>query len=208
MLSKRLLKIAELVNYDKTVIDVGTDHALLPCFLMLNNKCKKVYASDNKEGPLKSAKQNIDKYNLDIETILMDGLNKCPKDVDEVIISGMGYYTVKHILDNADLNNKTFIIQINKHSNKLREYISEHNYTILNECIVKDDFYYEIIVFNNNYHEKYTSLEIEYGPINIKDKQKEFIDYLNFQLKTYDSFKTDKYQNKINEIKGIIYKEI
>ena len=69
MLSKRLLQIANLVSKDKVVYDVGSDHGLLPCFLVLNNICPKAYAVDNKIGPLNRTKEAISKYHLEDKVV-------------------------------------------------------------------------------------------------------------------------------------------
>ena len=79
MLSNRLLEIAKLVDKNKVVYDIGSDHGLLPCFLVLNDICPKAYAVDNKVGPLNRTKEAIDRYKLDgrVVPILSDGLNVC-----------------------------------------------------------------------------------------------------------------------------------
>lgn len=207
MISKRLLKIAEFIEKDETVYDVGTDHALLPCFLVQEGICSRVYASDNKEGPLKSAKENIKEYGLEdkIIPVLCDGLDKCPSDVSVVTISGMGFNTVREILDRVDIGIfKKLVIQVNKDTKYLRRYISEHNYTILKEEVVHDDFYYEIVSFCADLHEPYSEKEIEYGPLNLRNMKPEFIDYINFELNKYKSINQPKYDEKIKELEGIL----
>ncbi len=209
MLSKRLLEIAKLINKNETVYDVGTDHALLPCFLIENDIAKKVYASDNKEGPLNAAKENIKLrgYEDRIVTVLADGLDKCPTDVDVVTISGMGYHTVEHIFEGKDLSRyKRLIVQINKHPEMLRQYISDHEYTILDEVIVKDDFWYEIIVFNTEKGKKLDKREIEYGPLNCKRSLPEFKEYLQFMKKKYEKINNDAYGEKLAEIEDLLNK--
>ena len=51
MLSKRLREVAKFIDKGKVVYDVGSDHALLPCFLVQEKICDRVYACDNKQGP-------------------------------------------------------------------------------------------------------------------------------------------------------------
>jgi len=211
MLSKRLKKIASLVNEYKVVYDVGSDHALLPCFLVMNELSPKVYAGDNKKGPLDSARKNIEKYGLQdkVIPILGDGLENAPDDSEIVIISGMGYYTVEHILDNADVSKYSkFIVEVNKDTKLLRKYLSDHNFTIINEEIVFDDFYYQIIEFNSDYHEQYSLDEIEYGPVLFKKKSKEFTDFLNYQISKLEDIylksKSEDILDQINKIKGML----
>ena len=212
MLSKRLEEIAKLVKRNKVVFDVGSDHALLPCFLMLNGISKKVYAGDNKIGPLNSGIENIKKYDLQDKVIpvLSDGLNNAPDDVDIVLISGMGFYTIKHILDNCDISKyENIIIQSNSDVDKLRRYISDHNYTIEDEIVVYDEFYYQIIVLSSKYHEKYDDIQIEFGPVLLEKKDEVFIEYLKDYKKRLEAINeranSKEYLKIINNINKILY---
>ena len=211
MLSKRLNKIAELVDENKVVYDVGSDHGLLPCFLVLNRNCPKAYACDNKEGPLNKAKANIEKYDLKdrVIPILSNGIDDIEDDVNIITIAGMGFYTVRDILEGKDLNKyDKIIVQVNKDTNLLRKWISDHKYKIIDECIVHDDFYYEIVVFNAQNGPKLSDLELKYGPINLRDKTDTFIEYLkNKRLKLASINKyahKEEYEITINEINDII----
>ena len=211
MLSKRLLHIANLVSKDKVVYDVGSDHGLLPCFLVLNNICSKAYAVDNKIGPLNRTKEAILKYHLDgkVIPILSDGLNDVKDDVDIITIAGMGYYTVMDIFKDKDLTRyHSIIVQINKDVDKLRKFISDNHYTILNEVVLKDDKYYQIVVFNTKYHDSYSQLEIDYGPILLKNRETIFIDYLKDLKERYRYFNADgdvlRLNKKINEIDYVL----
>ena len=211
MLSKRLFEIANLIDKDKVVYDVGSDHGLLPCFLLRENIAKKVYAVDNKNGPLNRAKETIDKYHLNgkVIPILSDGIDDIKSDVDIITISGMGFYTVEKIFSGKDLSPyEKIIVQVNKNTDLLRKYISDNCYTILDERIVYDDFYYEIVVFNAKYHESYSDLEIKYGPILLKKKDKVFIEYLEKKYEKYNkiysiSKNNDTYE-KVKEIRYVL----
>ena len=211
MLSKRLTEVTKFIETNKVVYDVGSDHGLLPCFLVMKKIAKKAYASDNKIGPLNKAKANIKKYELEgkVIPILADGIEKIEEDVNIITICGMGYFTVKHILDGKDLSNyDKIVVQVNNHVPKLRKWISDNNYTIIDETIVKDDFFYEIVVFNSSKSRQLTDLEIEYGPINLKKRDKIFIEYLkdkkNKLNKINVSAKKPLYSEKIKQIDVII----
>ena len=117
MLSNRLLEIAKLVDKNKVVYDIGSDHGLLPCFLVLNDICPKAYAVDNKVGPLNRTKEAIERYKLEgrVVPILSDGLNDVGADAQIITIAGMGYFTLMDIFDGKDLSKyEKLIIQINK----------------------------------------------------------------------------------------------
>ena len=80
----RLKAIADVIHQANCVIDVGTDHALLPIYLIQAQKAKFVYAVDNKIGPIMSAQLNIKKYNLEsqIKIIKNSGLPLITKLID------------------------------------------------------------------------------------------------------------------------------
>ena len=204
MLSKRLSKIASLINKDDVIYDVGTDHGLLPCFLMENNLCKKAYAIDNKQCPLDKCIENIKRYGLEGKVIpkLSNGIDDIEDDVTTVIIAGMGFYTLKEILDNKDLSNKRFIIQINKNIHEFRKYLSDHHYKIINEEIIYDEFFYIIIEFNIEEGRTLSFEELHFGPILIQNKSDEFISYLKDQkriLTTNNIKYFDPYNEKLIE---------
>lgn len=214
MLSSRLLQIAMLVDRNKVVFDVGSDHALLPCFLVENGISNKVYAGEIAQGPLNAGIANIKKRNLEgkVIPVFSDGLVKAEDDVDIVIIAGMGYHTIKHILDNCEIERyQYFIVQPNTDVELLRQYISDHNYTIEDERVVFDDFYYQIIKFSADLHEPYNEMQIKYGPILLERKDEVFIAYLNDLLNRLkqinEKANKEEYTDTINEIEQILYND-
>ena len=95
-----------LIERNKVVFDVGSDHALLPCFLVENGICGKVYAGEIAEGPLNHVKETVRKRGLEgkVIPVFSDGLTKAPDDVDIVVAAGMGYHTIRHILESCDVS--------------------------------------------------------------------------------------------------------
>lgn len=212
MISKRLKTIADMIMKDEVVFDCGSDHALLPCFLLMNNISPKVYAGDLRMGPLRQAEYNIDRLNLTgrVIPVLSNGLEKMPEEVRVLTISGMGFHTVKEILDNGNLDNlKQIIVQVNRNVDKLRQYIDDHNYSILDERIVNDGFYYEIVAFSplkSTYKLNYQ--EIKYGPILLKKCDREFLEYLFYRCRVlkeiYLKSNDSSLLEEIDEIEKII----
>lgn len=212
MISDRLAAIAYMIDSNKVVFDVGSDHGLLPCFLVESGISPKVYAGDIAEGPLNSAKENIEKRGLSdkVITVLSDGLAKANDDVDVVVIAGMGYHTIKHILDSCDVTRyQNIIVQSNTDVELVRQYISDHEYTIEDERMIYDGFYYQIIKFSADMHDKYSDAEIKYGPVLLKKRDHIFLDYLRSKREKLIEInkKANKieYQNTIKEIEDILY---
>ena len=181
---KRLETILSFVEKGAIVADIGTDHAQLPILLVERNICNKVYACDEKKGPLSIAEENIKSKGLSdkIETILSDGFAHIPMDIDMAVIAGMGYYTAKMILENAQnrlhLLNK-IIVQINVDSHLMRNWINENHYTILEEKYVNErNKDYEIISFTTKIEGKDLSEEEIYlGQKLMKEKSEEILAY-------------------------------
>ena len=60
MLSNRLLALVSLINQGSIMADVGSDHALLPCYCVSNGIVSKACAIDDKKGPIQNAIKNIE----------------------------------------------------------------------------------------------------------------------------------------------------
>lgn len=211
MLSKRLTEIAEMIDEKKVVFDVGSDHALLPCFLLKEGICSKVYAGEIAEGPLNKVKEAVRRYGYEdsLIPVFSDGLSNAPEDSEVVVIAGMGFYTIKHILENCDVSKYDyFIVQSNTDVDLLREYISEKGYEIIDEKVVHDGFYYQIIKFRYAKDRKYSPLEIRYGPINISRMDETFVEYLKDLKKRLQDINVrankEEYRQTIKEIDALL----
>ncbi len=136
-ISKRLEAVASFVSNNEVVLDVGTDHGLLMIYLIKNKIIERGYASDLREGPLKSAQQNVELFGLNnkIQLLLSDGLNKMSDDVTTIIIAGMGGELISKILSNDldKIKDKTLILQPNTQVPNLREFIMNNNLKIIDE---------------------------------------------------------------------------
>lgn len=218
-LDNRLKRITDFIPSDSYILDVGCDHALLDIYLALNRNNVKLIASDINENPLKIAKENIKRYNLEDEITLeqADGVSKINDEVDIVVIAGMGTSTINDIINN-DLkklkNVKKIIISSHTSSFELRENMNKKGFKIIDEVVVFDKGkYYEIIVYSNGY-EKLSKLDMKYGPIISKRKDEITKAYFNERyLKLIEIYKKipngnkklkDDLNKKIKEIKKFL----
>ena len=93
-----------MVPQGAQVADIGTDHALLPCYLIREKIAARVIGVEIKKGPYQRANLNISNYNLssEIELRLGDGLTVLkPREVDTVILAGMGGSLICRLLEAA-----------------------------------------------------------------------------------------------------------
>lgn len=140
-LSPRLKKIVDFTDKCGVVADIGTDHALVPVYLIENGLYKKAYACDIRPLPLKRAEKYIFSRNLSdkITTIQTNGLQNVPDDTDTVVIAGMGGEMIIDILS-SDISHHaaTFVLQAMTAVDSLREFLYKNGYQILDEDIVAE----------------------------------------------------------------------
>ena len=179
-LSPRLKQVADFVEDNSNIVDIGCDHGLTDIYIIKNKKNVSIIASDVNENALNNAIENIKKYCLEekIPTIISDGLNNIETSkLDTIIISGMGAHTIVGILQNNIKKLqpiKTIIIQSNNDIEFLRKKITNLNYYIEDEELVKEKKYiYTIIKFKKG-KKKYTKKQLYFGPILLKKNNKLF----------------------------------
>lgn len=187
MISRRIRLIASLLDKNDRVLDIGTDHALLPIYLCENDLVTLVDASDVSENVLQGAKKNIEKYGFQdkINLYLSDGLNDIDvKKYNTLVICGMGYFTIKDIL-NCDLNNiNKLIVQTNNHLSDFRKYIISIGFRINKEFYISDQGI-DYIIFDL-----------------IKGEQELSLEEINCGI--YNSENTLYYKNQINKLSEIL----
>lgn len=144
-LSKRLSAAASLVTPGKRIVDIGTDHAYIPIYLMEKKKCLSAVAMDVNEGPLKRAKAHIQEAGLqtEIETRLSNGFEQLkPGEADCAVIAGMGGGLMMKILSaypEVTLSLKEFVLQPQSEIAKVRAFLLEQGFAFVDEEMVQDD---------------------------------------------------------------------
>ena len=204
-ISKRLSTCLKYTEGFNKLADIGTDHALLPINAVTLGYVSTAQAIDNKQGPFVIAYSNVLKYELNdkVEVILGDGIKKIDSDVDCVVISGMGGSLVSDIILKDDKQNiKRFILQPNNDSNLVRKAIVEIGFHIVDELVFSDNHKtYDLIVADKGTIQ-YNEFEIEFGPINLKEKPYFFIQRIEKEMvklnKVLPHITTQSRKNEIN----------
>jgi len=186
-LPHRLAIVAGLVPPCNRLIDIGTDHALLPIELIRHRVCQKAIAADIRSGPLAAAKHNITAAGLadKIETCLSDGLAKIELQPDDaVVIAGLGGYEMMDILGSQPRNCLGIILQPMKSTPELRQWLGRNGYLITDEDLA-DDMRRSYAVIRCHYHGEpceMNPLQIQIGPILSEKKPEGFVSYLDRQI--------------------------
>ncbi|MEG0255415.1 MAG: tRNA (adenine(22)-N(1))-methyltransferase TrmK [Vagococcus sp.] len=217
-LSKRLHRVGELVPNAAKLADIGSDHAYLPAYLVLNKKIISAIAGEVVEGPYQSAKNLVAELNLSsvIEVRKGDGLDVINSldDISAVTICGMGGTLIRDILDrgfkSGHLNgSEVLLLQPNVGEKTLRTWLNKHSYVIENEDIIREnDKNYEIIVAKKTEHgENLSELELMFGPKLLQEKSDIFIQKWHHELKQFNNIlvqlekSTKDVSKKIEEVK-------
>ena len=143
-LSARLGTVAGLVQEGARFADIGTDHAYLPVWLLLQGVITSAIATDLHEGPLRRAKQTAQRYQTTqhISFRLGDGLDCLqPDEADTIAIAGMGGETIADILAAAPwtrLGHYRLLLQPMSALDDLRRWLSSHGYCIEREQLCLD----------------------------------------------------------------------
>jgi len=138
-LSPRLKTVAGFVRPGAKVVDVGTDHARVPVYLVANGITEYALATDIKPGPLQNAKDTIESYELagKIDLRLSDGLLAVDaSEAEDVIIAGMGGDLIIEIIKGAPwlcAPSKLLIMQPMSQAHRLRAYLCKAGFHIVRE---------------------------------------------------------------------------
>src|SRR5574344_1502194 len=179
MLSKRLYAMASYVSKEDKVIDVGCDHGYLGIYLKKNNLCQDLLLTDIKSSALEQAKKNIKNSQLEIATLLTDGLeNIALEKYNTLTISGMGKTTIMHILKDIDSQKSIskIIIESNNELPKLRLEMQQKGYYLQDETTLQDKNIWYVVGLYTKHKVKLTKKELHFG-LNKPDK-KEYFHYL------------------------------
>lgn len=172
-LSQRLKLVADLVPQGSRVADIGSDHAYLPAYMLLNHQIDFAVAGEVVKGPFENAQQEVTKHQLTGSLVprLADGLAAIEADdhINVITICGMGGSLISQILDAHPeklVGVKRLILQPNVGEGELRSWLVQHHYEIMTErLITEDDQFYEIIVAEpTQVPVAYNQRELTFGP--------------------------------------------
>ncbi len=186
-MNERLKKIVDLISPEAFSLDIGCDHALLDIELVKRGH-QKVLASDNKEGPLEKARENIQKAHCEkqITLILADGLAAYREGVDTVIISGMGgYLTLKILKEKKDCLKKlqTLILSPNNYVPLVRKEVSKLGFQITDEYLIQEkNIIYTVLKFERG-KRKLSPKDLLLGPILRERQDQIFLEQLERERK-------------------------
>lgn len=151
-ITERLRTVAEMIGKTDVLCDIGCDHGYLPIYLLGNQKIKKAYACDLRDGPLKTASKNIAAYHMKdhIVTVKSDGLRELGSvSFDVISICGMGGRLIAQILENdIEIARRAnyLVLQPQSEIPVLRRFLAENGFVIEEEKIAVEDRRFYVVM--------------------------------------------------------------
>jgi tRNA (adenine22-N1)-methyltransferase len=152
-ISKRLQTIARYCPQGARVADIGSDHALLASYLLVNGIASFVIAGELNEGPYQAARKQIHTLQARDRASVRkgDGLAVLsPGEVDVICIAGMGGQLIVSILSEGreKLSGvRRLILQPNVGEELVRRWLIDNGWQLVDESILEEDgIIYEILV--------------------------------------------------------------
>lgn len=181
-LCARLSQIASLIPYSTIFADIGSDHGLLPCFILSEGKADKAVITDISRKSLQKAERLIEKHGLSQKAVFYrtNGFEGIKEDIHTAAVAGMGGMEIISILDNVPESVKTLVLQPMKNADKLRIYLAARGFFIeIDKKVFSGGKYYDIIkVDTNNGSEVLSDFDIMFGKTNIEEKGQVFCGFL------------------------------
>lgn len=193
-LTARLMAIATFIPAGSFIADIGTDHALLPIYLVSKGISPMVIAGDLNEGPLEAARKNIVAAGLSDKIIIKKGfgLEVVESSTQVAVIAGMGGSTISDIIEKAgpDAGRLRLVLQPMADADFLRTWLAGNGWKIEDEELVMEDGrLYEIIAAVPGIEESEDTVILKIGP-RLFEKRHPLL--------------REKLQTEINKNRGII----
>ena len=222
-LSKRLNKIAELVDFGASVIDVGTDHGYVPNFLCENKISSDIIATDISKNSLEKSIELTRELGNEkfVRNILANGI--VDENRDNIIIAGLGGIQIAEIIANSieiAKSSKKLILQPMQKANILRRELNNMGFEIFDEEIIyEDERYFEIILakFSNKIDKDLKEDGFYFSKKLIEKKSKTYLSYLE-EKKTYlksiissfdpNSIRSKKRSEELNNLLSLVEEAI
>ncbi|TYP77992.1 tRNA (adenine(22)-N(1))-methyltransferase [Paenibacillus methanolicus] len=153
-LSKRLQTIADRVTPGSRTADIGSDHALLPVYLVQSGRVPSAIAGELNAGPYQAACKAAASAGLTavISVRQGDGLSVLqPCEADTVTIAGMGGSLMADILEAGRVAGKLegvreLVLQPNVGEEFVRRWLVRHGWTLTDETVLEEDGrFYEVL---------------------------------------------------------------
>ncbi len=181
---KRIDTLCAHLQSAKLFADVGCDHGYCTEYMLQNSLCERAIFSDVSRGSLAKAEALLAPFVKEgrAKAVLGDGFYGVPKEVDEVLIAGMGGSEIVSILSDRKhgFMPKRFVFQPMHDAEKLRRYILGNGGYIERDYTFEDGKFYDVLVGGSveaggQVCDEYTDAEYALGRENLLSMPKAFV---------------------------------
>ena len=201
--SKRLIEIAQMVSA-KRLIDIGTDHGLLPIYTLEQDIVSRAIGVDKSALALGQARVNRERSfeGEKLELICSDGLEQITLDEgDCLVLAGMGGVLITTLLDNPKIRNCSQIItQANTDVPLVRSVLSKKGWKMEKESILKHQKHCYITISWRVGQQKLTKKEITLGELLREERPKLWFDWLKKERKRILKIQTARGEGRLSSI--------
>lgn len=178
-LPPRLAQIAAIVPAGKVIADIGTDHALLPLYLVEQKITPRAIAVEAKPKPYRLAEINISRSSSGhrVELRLGNGFYALKEEdgVEVAILAGLGDDTIRNIILQEAKGKESirdFILQPMTRTEAMRCWLAENGYRLTAESLVLDrGRIYEIMTVQRGKEQNKNHPYFPFGLLLIEQKE-------------------------------------
>lgn len=188
-LDGRLRSIAALVLPGGCAADIGTDHGLLPVYVVEEGLCAQAIAADKNAGPLEAARSLVENRGLAARVSLRlgDGLSVLrPGEADTIILAGMGGMLIRSLLEREPAvaaGARRLVLQPQTDADLVRYYLRDQGWRIVGEDLVQEgNQFYQVIAAEAGRMEL-TAGQARFGPLILSQPHPLAAEWLEWHLR-------------------------
>ncbi len=195
-LKPRILAVAEMVPPGSVVADIGTDHAYLPVFLVLEQGCPRVVAVEKSQQNAAIARETVARFQLEdrVQVRLGDGLQALRESdgIETVVLAGLGGKTICQLLGAVDPDYlrqgpRRLVLQPMGESAMLRRWLVAHGFRLVKERLARErKRYYEIMAAEPGRQKVDDPFMLELGPVLVQEEDPLLVPWLEKKLAHYE----------------------
>lgn len=186
MLDHRLSLAAYLYTKSRLGCDIGSDHGLLPCYLLRRGVCERMIISDISEKALMHAANQVRHQHLEdrVQLVCADGLDAVTEPCDCISITGVGGETAAQILlrGQEKLQGADLVLSVHTDPFLTRKAIEQIGYCMVEERLAFERGRYYIVWKCHPGTMHQSEDEILYGSLLYQTPSSLLKDYLWFRL--------------------------
>lgn len=185
MLDERLAQGARLYEPCSLGADIGTDHALLPCYLLRSNICQRMILADVSPKALRHAQEQVDRQGLNdrVELVCADGLDALTALCGCVSIMGMGGETIARILTRGQKKLRGAVLVLSAHTDlpMVRQAILDIGYHITREELCRAAGRFYVVWRAEAGAAALSDQDVRFGPLLLKTDSPLLADYIRWR---------------------------